>query len=527
HPLGFALSAATADGALLIENDASGRSVLRACLLGVQADAAASVTLMNSSSLRRQIFALPNRAVNDGKRGGRGSPWDALSSLESCSPILPRCSPCWNLLLRDAIQHAWDSYADACLRPSNPTSKLLGSHILCNDLSPLSDAGHDWLYHTATVHDALDILVLAFGPSSPEFEYSLRVEGGLLGAFSFTGDMRPFASNLTSLSRPYAVPAPPRGGGLAGTLYRLKARLYDRGRDALTREHRINSRERGASLWSSASSRRSRGRSTGGTIPSGWDVMTRDQGAPVCPRSGRSEEVARAARKMTELYCTTVDDALRSKDGRDLARVDGEPATAYLIDCGRYHQLLCFLLGLVTLCGDWRYLLRHIESLFVLYCVTTDNLEERYRTERGYAGLKDMYDTEGGGHVDAMPSYFLAETLKYSLLLFGPDDYVSLGDFVFTTEVRPPAERLAREKAIRDAELRELEERKQTFEEESGEMRMRAVDGHEAESFAYGYDADGGAELSWVNRCLEFVMAMARTSINVATRQNHAAVGTE
>jgi hypothetical protein len=36
-----------------------------------------------------------------------------------------------------------------------------------------------------------------------------------------------------------------------------------------------------------------------------------------------------------------------------------------------------------------------------------------------------------------MPSYFLAETLKYLLLLFGPDDYISLDDFVFTTEAHP------------------------------------------------------------------------------------------
>jgi hypothetical protein len=36
-----------------------------------------------------------------------------------------------------------------------------------------------------------------------------------------------------------------------------------------------------------------------------------------------------------------------------------------------------------------------------------------------------------------MPSYFLSGTLKFLLLLFGPDDYVSLDDFVFTSEGHP------------------------------------------------------------------------------------------
>ncbi|KAL7524402.1 hypothetical protein ACHAWF_000935, partial [Thalassiosira exigua] len=82
-PSGFALSAAAADGALLIKNDASGRSVLRARLLRVRSNAAASVTLTNSLSLRRRIFAVPNRAASNGERSGRGSPRDDLSSLEA------------------------------------------------------------------------------------------------------------------------------------------------------------------------------------------------------------------------------------------------------------------------------------------------------------------------------------------------------------------------------------------------------------------------------------------------------------
>ncbi|KAL7537836.1 hypothetical protein ACHAWF_007668, partial [Thalassiosira exigua] len=609
------LAAATADGALLIKNDPAGRDVLRARLLGVRSDAAAAAaTLTNSSSLRRRIFA-----AHGGGRGGYGGPRDALSSLEAKgkellahpppTSMFPPLSPPSSESLppereemveaaKGAIRRAWDGYADACLRsPPSSRSKLLGSHVPCDDLSPLSDAGHDWLYHAATVHDALDTLFLAFGPSSPEyrealdaalgadlqatslrptkaFEYSLRVVGGLLGAFSATGDARllsrargaadallrgPFASSPTPLPRPYDVLAPPRGGGLAGTLCRLYARLYERGRDAFTREHRTNSlagvgsyslefyflsevlgddryRRAADDVFDHVAKREL----SDGTVPSGWDVMT---GEPTtswggglgsgsdsfaeyllkvplfaCGRGdgdGKETSAAKepfcggsdrpAARKMMELYRTAVDDALRSKDGRHLARVDGEPGTAYPIEGGRYHQLLCFLPGLVALrttvpgvseaerkegialaeemlqgCasmyrrspsglgpeevrvvregaavmpppGDRRYLLRpeYVESLFVLYRVTKDeryrnmgweffrSLEEHCRTERGYAGLNDVYDPAGGRLVDNMPSYFLAETLKYSLLLFGPDEYVSLDDFVFTTEAHP------------------------------------------------------------------------------------------
>ena len=85
-------------------------------------------------------------------------------------------------------------------------------HIPYDDLSLLTERGHDWLYHAATLHDSLDTLFLVFGPNSPEyslaidtilkqdlqalslrptktFEYSLRIVG-LLGDFPLTGDLR-------------------------------------------------------------------------------------------------------------------------------------------------------------------------------------------------------------------------------------------------------------------------------------------------------------------------------------------------
>jgi hypothetical protein len=38
---------------------------------------------------------------------------------------------------------------------------------------------------------------------------------------------------------------------------------------------------------------------------------------------------------------------------------------------------------------------------------------------------------------DLMPSYFLAETLKYLYLLFAPDSVLDLDKVVFNTEAHP------------------------------------------------------------------------------------------
>ena len=56
------------------------------------------------------------------------------------------------------------------------------------------------------------------------------------------------------------------------------------------------------------------------------------------------------------------------------------------------------------------------------------------RTDTGYATLKDVVTKEKG---DLMPSYFLAETLKYLYLLFAPDDTLDLDRVVFNTEAHP------------------------------------------------------------------------------------------
>jgi mannosidase alpha-like ER degradation enhancer 2 len=87
-----------------------------------------------------------------------------------------------------------------------------------------------------------------------------------------------------------------------------------------------------------------------------------------------------------------------------------------------------------------------IESAYYLHHATHD---ERYlmmgktffdaivancRTDAGYTILKSVVTMEKG---DLMPSYFLAETLKYLYLLFAPDSALDLDKVVFNTEAHP------------------------------------------------------------------------------------------
>jgi mannosidase alpha-like ER degradation enhancer 2 len=87
-----------------------------------------------------------------------------------------------------------------------------------------------------------------------------------------------------------------------------------------------------------------------------------------------------------------------------------------------------------------------IESAYYLHRSTKDprylemgrtffeGLVTHCRTDAGYTVLKDVTTHEKG---DLMPSYFLAETLKYLYLLFAPDETLDLGKVVFNTEAHP------------------------------------------------------------------------------------------
>ena len=87
-----------------------------------------------------------------------------------------------------------------------------------------------------------------------------------------------------------------------------------------------------------------------------------------------------------------------------------------------------------------------MESAFYLYRYTKDpkylemgrtffeDVVANYRTDAGYTILKSVVTKEKG---DLMPSYFLAETLKYLYLLFAPEETLDLKAVVFNTEAHP------------------------------------------------------------------------------------------
>jgi mannosyl-oligosaccharide alpha-1,2-mannosidase len=90
-----------------------------------------------------------------------------------------------------------------------------------------------------------------------------------------------------------------------------------------------------------------------------------------------------------------------------------------------------------------------VESLFVLFRASGDvryrdigwrifqRIEQHCRVKSGgFSGLKNVNVNESSelNLDDVMPSFFLAETLKYLFLLFSPTDVYALDDWVFTTE---------------------------------------------------------------------------------------------
>ncbi|KAH9012123.1 seven-hairpin glycosidase [Lactarius pseudohatsudake] len=97
------------------------------------------------------------------------------------------------------------------------------------------------------------------------------------------------------------------------------------------------------------------------------------------------------------------------------------------------------------------YLLRPetVESFYLLWRTTGDEmwrergwevfeaLEREARVEGGgYASVENVHHI-GGSKIDSMPSWFLAETLKYLFLLFTDEDLVPLDRWVLNTEAHP------------------------------------------------------------------------------------------
>jgi mannosyl-oligosaccharide alpha-1,2-mannosidase len=481
--------------------------------------------------------------------------------------------------IRKAVSHAWKGYSDVALR-----SIQNGGVIPPDDLEPISRSAMSWLNYGATLHDSIDTLYLAnlteeynhavelitnydiqtmSLQATKTFEYSLRVVGGLLGAYSVSGDSRllavaqhaadaildgPFDASPTLIPRPFNVLAPRANWwDWKAQIQRLYKTFYTLGRNYLTTEHQWNSLSGIGSFGlefsflsqisgdnkyrtlSDAIFRHVKKHEDKGVVPIGWSVLTGEpeRGSagsllgsgsdsffeylikvPLLDRCHYDRGMEMYSDRCTvndkdhlEMYQKMVKESLHPAYTKKwhVGGQDGEQLKIPYEYGSRYDHLLCFLPGMLALgahtqdghskeqdmtlardllkgCGevyklspsglsadtgymkngdfkaaDSSYYLRpeFIESLFVMYRITKDeslqdlawqifeSLESHCKVEEGgYAGLHDV-NNPSAGHVDNMPSYFLAETLKYLLLLFGPDDYVSLDDFVFTTEAHP------------------------------------------------------------------------------------------
>mmetsp|Transcript_18905 Transcript_18905/g.31011 ORF Transcript_18905/g.31011 Transcript_18905/m.31011 type:complete len:661 (-) Transcript_18905:94-2076(-) len=124
-------------------------------------------------------------------------------------------------------------------------------------------------------------------------------------------------------------------------------------------------------------------------------------------------------------------------------------------ETGLSPELVKFTAGHDFSTDSWHNLLRPetVESLFVLYRYTHDPkyrewgweifqaFEKHSKTEAGYSGLRDVRVVGPAGVTqnmdDRMESFWMAETLKYLYLLFGPDEVVPLHEWVFNTEAHP------------------------------------------------------------------------------------------
>ncbi|KAK2463622.1 hypothetical protein APHAL10511_004373 [Amanita phalloides] len=96
------------------------------------------------------------------------------------------------------------------------------------------------------------------------------------------------------------------------------------------------------------------------------------------------------------------------------------------------------------------YLLRPetVESLYILWRVTGDSkwrargweifkaIRKETITSSGFATLRTV-EKSPAPREDSMPSYFLAETLKYLYLMFKEEDLVPFDKYVFNTEAHP------------------------------------------------------------------------------------------
>jgi mannosidase alpha-like ER degradation enhancer 2 len=333
------------------------------------------------------------------------------------------------------------------------------------------------------------------------FEVTIRLLGGLLSGYQMTGDARllrlaedlgtrllPAFGSPTGMPYMYvnlktgktsgARSNPAEIGTLIlefGTLARLTGKpvFYDKAKNALVQLYRRRSKlglvgeeiDVETGKWTSPASH------VGGGIDSYYEYLLKCSllfGDPDCGRmwrqSRRALDAHLADEAPTGLWYGQVD----MNTGRRTASGFGAlhaflPAVLALGgDLGRARRLedsaykMWNLHGIEPEVLDYRtmkvtspgYQLRPeiMESAYSLHRITRDprylemgrtffaGLTAHCRTGAGYTVLEDVTTKEKG---DLMPSYFLAETLKYLYLLFAPDNTLDFNKIVFNTEAHP------------------------------------------------------------------------------------------
>ncbi|KAL3962698.1 hypothetical protein ACCO45_004221 [Purpureocillium lilacinum] len=111
--------------------------------------------------------------------------------------------------------------------------------------------------------------------------------------------------------------------------------------------------------------------------------------------------------------------------------------------------------GFYTTAGSYILRPETSESLYYAYRLTGDRkyqdmawqafsaIKKVCKTGDAYAQLNDVMQTNGGGYIDQMQSFWLAETLKYLYLIFAKESDVQLqfqggtSKYVFNTEAHP------------------------------------------------------------------------------------------
>ena len=337
--------------------------------------------------------------------------------------------------------------------------------------------------------------------SVKNFEITIRLLGGLLSSYQMTGDARllrlaedlgtrllPAFDSPTGMPYMYvnlktgktsgARSNPAEIGTLLlefGTLARLthKPVFYDKAKNALVQLYKRRSKlglvgeeiDVETGRWLSPASH------VGGGIDSYYEYLLKCSllfGDRDCGRMWRQSRRALDRRLADEAPSGLWYGQVDMNTGRRTATEFGAlhaflPAVLALGgDLGRARRLQASAFTMWNLRGiepevlDYRtmkitspgYQLRPeiMESAYYLYRATKDprylemgrtffaDLVRHCRTGAGYTVLKDVATKEQG---DLMPSYFLAETLKYLYLLFAPDDTLDWKRMVFNTEAHP------------------------------------------------------------------------------------------